>query len=186
MKKIAYFIAGFLCALIFMMTVPVDARTSEVSALHGVVSVVVNRVNIGTDTLLFNDTTYVPLRQISESLGALVNYDPLTRTAVITTLEHSLAYFEHFPDIPTFESITGVRNVNIFEHDASRLRFSVSKNYSSDYEFLQYVAALTAAGFRDEFGQDIGGNGTIVLTGSDAQIVISMIGPSFTFSIART
>ena len=186
MKRLAYFVAGFLCALILMTTVPVDAQPREVSVLHGVISVVVNRVNIGADTLLFNDTTYVPLRQISESLGAVVDYDPLTRTATITMPEYDTSYFEHFPDIPTFESITGVRNINIFEHDADRLRFSVSKNYSSDYEFLQYVAALTAAGFTDEFGQDIGGNGTIVLTGPDAQIVISMLGPSYTFSIART
>jgi len=172
--------------MILTAAVPAIAQPREVSALHGVVSVVVNRVSIGADTLLFNDTTYVPLRHISESFGAIVNYDPVTRTAIISTSENYLAYFEYFPNIPTFESITGISNINIFEHDVNRLRFSISKNYSSDYEFLQYLAALTAAGFTDDFGQDIGGNGTIVLTGSDAQIVISMLGPSYTFSIART
>ena len=186
MRKLAYFTMGFICALILTTAVPALAQSREVSALHGVVSVVVNRVNLGTDTLLFNDTTYVPLRQISDNLGAFVNYDPVTRTAIITTIENDLAYFEHFPNIPTFEAITGVSNINIFEHDASRLRFSISKDYSSDYEFLQYIAALTTAGFMDEFGQDIGGNGTIVLTSEDAQIVVSMLGPSYTFSIART
>ena len=186
MKKLAYFTAGFLLALILTTAVLAAAQPREVSVLHGVVSVVVNRVSIGADTLLFNDTTYVPLRKISESLGAVVTYDPLTRTATITMADYSAAYFEHFPDIPTFESVTGVRNISIFEHEADRLRFSVSRNYSSDYEFFQYVAALTAAGFTDEHGQDIGGNGTIVLRGQDASIVISMLGPSFTFSIART
>ncbi|MCL2617957.1 MAG: copper amine oxidase N-terminal domain-containing protein [Defluviitaleaceae bacterium] len=186
MNKLACFVFGFSCAAVMALAIPVTAQPREVSAVQGVVSVVVDRVNIGSNTLLFNDTTFVPLRQISEMLGAYVSYDALTRTATITTAEHSLAYFEHFPDIPTFESVTGVSNISIFEHDAARLRFSVSKSYSSDYEFFRYLAALTSAGFVDEFGQDIGGNGTIVLTGGNTQIVVSMLGQSYTFSIART
>jgi len=185
MKKLSYFTAGFLCAVIIMISVPVAAQ-QQVSVLHGAISVLVNGVNIGSDTLLFNDRTYVPLRYISESFGADVDYDPFTRTAIITTLNQTTTHFEYFPNVPTFEAITGVSNISIFEHDTNRLRFSVSKSYSSDYEFLQYLAALTAAGFMDEFGQDIGGNGTIVLTGEDAQIVVSMLGQWYTFSVART
>jgi len=175
-----------------MITVPVvaqtDLRQREVIAFYRVINVVVNRVSLGADTLLFNDTTYVPLRQIAENLGATVDYDPITRTATITTSAYqpAAAFFEYFTDIPTFQSITGVSDINIFEHDASRLRFSISKTYASDYEFLQYMAALTDAGFMDEIGQDLGSNGTIILIGEDAQIVVSMLGPSFTFSIVRT
>ena len=186
MKKLAYFAAGFLCAIIVMASVPIGAQSREVSALYGVISLVVNGANFGTDTLLFNDRTYVPLRSISEAFGANVDYDPATRTAIITTTaEVAQTHFEYFQSVPTFEFITGVENINILEHTAERLWFSVSRNYASEYEFLQYIEALTVAGFADEFGQDIGGNGTIVLSGHGIQIIVSMLGPSYTFSIVR-
>ena|GEM_PF-2404782 len=186
MKKLAYFAAGFLCALAVMVATPiVGAQPREVSVLYGVVSLVVDGVSFGSNTLLFNDRTYVPLRSISEAFGADVDYDPATRTAIITTVESSETHFEHFQSIPTFEFVTGVRDINIFEHNAERLWFSVGRNYASEYEFLQYIEALTVAGFTDEFGQDIGGNGTIVLTGHGIQIIVSMLGPSYTFSIVR-
>lgn len=186
MRKLAYFAAGFLCAVIVMVTVPIGAQPREVSALYGVIHLVVNGANFGTDTLLFNDRTYVPLRSISYAFGADVGYDPATRTATITTAERTVElHFEHFHNIPTFEFITGVRDINILEHNADRLWFTVSRNYASDYEFLQYIEALTVAGFTDEYGQDIGGNGTIVLSGHGVQIIVSMLGPSYTFSIVR-
>jgi len=170
-----------------MAVTPIGAQSREVSVLYGVVNLVVNGANFGTDTLLFNDRTYVPLRSISYAFGADVGYDPATRTAIITTTERAVeTHFEHFQNIPTFEFITGVRNISILEQDADRLWFSVSRNYASDYEFLQYIEALIVAGFTDEYGQDIGGNGTIVLSGHGTQIIVSMLGPSYTFSIVRT
>ena len=191
MRGLANFCAGFLCALVVMVAVPVVAQTGSlgyVSALHGAVSVVVNHVDAGIDTLLFNDRTYVPLRFMAENFGASVDFDPQTRSVLISTTEYNLAYFEHFPRVPTFESVTGVSNINIFEHDTNRLRFSISRNYSSDYEFLQYVSALKSAGFVGELDQGTNRNGidTIVLEGNDARVVASMLETSYTFSVIRT
>jgi len=186
MKKLTYFATGFLCAVIIMTTTSIGAQSREVSAWFGVINLAVDGVSFGSDTLLFNDRTYVPLRSISEFFGADVDYDPVTRTAIITTTEQDFeTHFEYFQNIPTFEFITGVNNINILEQSVDRLWFSVSKNYASEYEFLQYIEALTVAGFTDEFGQDIGGNGTIVLSGNDIQIIVSMLGISYTFSIVR-
>lgn len=45
----------------------------------------VNGQNIDNETLLYNGTTYLPIRAIGEAIGAEVNYDAKTYTATLTT-----------------------------------------------------------------------------------------------------
>lgn len=81
MKK---FICGLLCSVLVMSAIPTFAETTKsISAVFGRVNLVVNNEPVKQETLLYNGTTYVPLRAVSEILDKEVNYDNLTRTAYI-------------------------------------------------------------------------------------------------------
>jgi hypothetical protein len=62
-------------AIVLMLAVPVVAEAP--------VTVIVDGKTLNTPGLLINDTTYVPLRAVSESLGAKVEWDG---RAIISTL----------------------------------------------------------------------------------------------------
>jgi len=81
MKK---FISGLLAGFILSTATTAFAiGETNVTAIMGKVGIKVNNVPITEETLLYNGTTYVPLRAISTILGADVDYDAGTRTALI-------------------------------------------------------------------------------------------------------
>lgn len=47
------------------------------------INILVNGNKVNEDNILYKDTTYVPLRSISEMLENTVKWDPITRTAII-------------------------------------------------------------------------------------------------------
>ena len=51
------------------------------------VRVYVNGMRVNEETIIHNDYTYVPLRAVSEALGAVVNWDAATQSAYITFSE---------------------------------------------------------------------------------------------------
>lgn len=54
-------------------------------------SVVVNGETLSSEAYIINDSVYVPLRAVSETLGAEVSWDNDTRTATVTQSEDSAA-----------------------------------------------------------------------------------------------
>ena len=187
MKGFACFLSGFLLAF-FLIGFGMEAwgQGREVAALHGLVGIVVDGTNIGSDTLLYGDTTYVPLRTLAEALGVEVRFHEPSRTALIST-GGDMVFLENFPDIPTFESVTGVMGVSILENEANRLRFTVSKDDSSEYDFLHFVTSLEVLGFTEYRSLDTDGfPTTMVLTRDNEQVIISLAGAFYTFSILRT
>ncbi len=68
---------ALLCVFISFM-----ATTAEAS-----VRVYVNGMRMMQDTVLINDSTYVPLRAVSEALGANVEWDNVSKSAYITFSE---------------------------------------------------------------------------------------------------
>lgn len=55
----------------------------NISVLKNDINVVVNGENITADNFLYQDTTYLPLRAVSEALGETVEYDEAANTAYI-------------------------------------------------------------------------------------------------------
>jgi len=196
MRNLACFVAGFGVALVVIAgNSSVWAQSREVVVLQGSVRLLVDGSNFGSDTLLYNGSTYVPLRTVSEALGFNVSFHEPSNTAIIST-NSEIAFLEHFPDIPTFESVTGISNINILENDVNRLRFTVSKQASTEYEFLQFVARLTSLGFTNYIQNPASGTlqpwadnnewpSTLILSRGNEQIIISMSGAFYTFSILR-
>lgn len=82
MKK---FICGVLIGSICTLTVGSIASGiwDNISVLKNDINVVVNGQNVTADNFLYNDTTYLPLRAVSEALGKSVRYNEATNTAYI-------------------------------------------------------------------------------------------------------
>lgn len=75
------YIKGILPFLLMM------ALTITVSYAQTQVRVYVNGMRVNENTFLHNDLTYIPLRAVSEALGATVSWDPETYSAHITFTE---------------------------------------------------------------------------------------------------
>lgn len=87
MKKgnVKSFLAGVVvCAVMTGGTVAFAAPVQRtIEAVFGQVKLVVDGKPVEQETLLYNGTTYVPLRAAAEALGKEVSYDGETKTAYI-------------------------------------------------------------------------------------------------------
>lgn len=78
------FVAGSIFTLVLSSTVVYGAGvTKTISANFGDVQLKVNNKAVAQETLLYNGTTYVPLRATGEILGLDVSYDSTTKTAYL-------------------------------------------------------------------------------------------------------
>lgn len=78
------FVAGSIFTLVLSSTVVYGAGvTKTISANFGDVQLKVNNKAVAQETLLYNGTTYVPLRATGDILGLDVNYDASTKTAYL-------------------------------------------------------------------------------------------------------
>ena len=81
MKK---FIAGFLVCAVLMICVPAFADSAKnVTALLGQNKVIFEGIPLEVNTLIYEDTTYIPLRAAAEAIGKDVTYDAKTKTVYI-------------------------------------------------------------------------------------------------------
>lgn len=82
--KIKSFILGMLVMGILSGIVAYAADNwQNISVLPNTIKVVVNGKEVQADNFLYNDTTYLPIRAVSEALGKDVQFDGATGTAVI-------------------------------------------------------------------------------------------------------
>ncbi len=61
------------------------AETKNLTVLMGSVEVFVNGEKVEGQNIVYNGTTYLPLRKIAEATGATVAYDGATKTIYLTT-----------------------------------------------------------------------------------------------------
>lgn len=81
MKK---YIAGIITGTIITGTVAVFGATEQnITAVFNKIKLYVDGKEIKEETLLYNGTTYVPIRAAAEALGKEVNYNAETYTAYI-------------------------------------------------------------------------------------------------------
>lgn len=88
MKKT--FLKGVLTgiAIASAVIIPVSsfgAGEQTIEAVFGKIKLIVNGSSVNGDTLLYNGTTYVPIRSVADAIGGNVEYDANTYTAAITT-----------------------------------------------------------------------------------------------------
>ncbi len=68
---------------LLMTTALGDAITKTIDVVYNSVNLTVNRKKIEADNILYNGTTYVPLRAVADALGKDVGWDGNTNTASI-------------------------------------------------------------------------------------------------------
>lgn len=88
MKKFSFksFIAGALTsAIILTPIISVASNTQSIDVIFGKIKLIVNGVEVKKDTLLYNGTTYLPVRAVGEALNAEVKYNAAKYEASITT-----------------------------------------------------------------------------------------------------
>lgn len=83
MKRLQGFIAGLLVAVIMISGVSYAANMTKIDVLLNQINLKVNGKSVSGDNILYNGTTYVPLRAISEMLNKDVGWDQATKTASV-------------------------------------------------------------------------------------------------------
>lgn len=81
-------IKGFVCGVIAATTLGAIGTFAagvweNIPVLKNDIKVVVNGNEVTADNFLYNDTTYLPLRAVSNALGENVEYDEIDNTAYI-------------------------------------------------------------------------------------------------------
>ena len=77
-------ILSMVLMLVLIPTVAIAGTASEqITVQKNVATVTVNGEKITADNFIYNGTTYVPLRAVSENMGATVDWDNTTKTAKI-------------------------------------------------------------------------------------------------------
>lgn len=82
-KELKGFICGVVLTALLGCGVSAAGVWDNISVLKNDIKVVVNGESVTADNFLYNDTTYLPLRAVSETLKQPVNYDEATNTAYI-------------------------------------------------------------------------------------------------------
>lgn len=92
LNKIKYTTLGFILGVILFMGlgfIYANSNAKEILAHFNNIKITVNGQQIETDVkappFIYNDRTYVPLRFVSEALGADVGWDSKTKTAIINS-----------------------------------------------------------------------------------------------------
>lgn len=71
------------CILVLSITVYAETTMQTIQVLFNYVNLQVNGKNVQVDNILYNGTTYAPVRAVAEMLGKEVSWDQVTRTASI-------------------------------------------------------------------------------------------------------
>ncbi len=83
-KRIKGFIAGFICCAMLMATVGfADDIYESIQVIRGKMNINIKGQNVNIDNFLYNNTTYVPLRELAEKLDMAVTYDSSTASVGI-------------------------------------------------------------------------------------------------------
>ncbi len=83
-RELRGFVIGVIVTVILMSTVVFADQVKEsIEVMWNSVNITVNGEKVGADNILYNGTTYVPLRAIAEILGKEVGWNQETNTASI-------------------------------------------------------------------------------------------------------
>lgn len=96
-KQIKAFVLGFIvCFLLLGASLPVMAGnvSKTISVVFNGINIVVNGNQVQVDNILYDGTTYAPLREVAEMLGKEVLWDAETNTAAIQEIPKPIQDFE--------------------------------------------------------------------------------------------
>lgn len=84
-----FLLLGLVISLIFLSTIAfADDLFEEITIVQNPIKIFINDNEISSDNFIYNDTTYIPLRSVGESLNNIVYWDGETNTAKIFNTSH--------------------------------------------------------------------------------------------------
>ena len=138
-KRIKSFVAGFVCCSLLMATVGfADDIYESIQVIRGKMNINIKGENVNIDNFLYNDTTYVPLRELAEKLDMAVTYD--SSTASVGIMDKS-AYQILSREIAFLVNGQPVRT-NYFTEVMNYFKLNMGMNSVSDsdaQDFKEYV-----------------------------------------------
>lgn len=156
-KRIKDLVMGFLIGCLLMSATPVLANTvlQKIDVALNTIKVEVNGENLNANNILYNGTTYLPMRAIAEAVGKEVQWEQETMTASI--IEKNIDV--KIEDVNTINNnISYEEFINMFD-----LRFSIDENgshirhfiYNGDlsYENIKNVISSYDEEVLDSFGK---------------------------------
>lgn len=110
-KKFKYIFVGFVFGCILTLTTPVLAKTilQKIDVALNTVKVEINGKKLNANNILYNGTTYLPMRVVAEAVGKEVEWNQNTMTANIT--DESIK--------PIIEGDNNMEEVKIYQKDGS-------------------------------------------------------------------
>lgn len=135
MKK---FVCGVVVGMLGALSISVIAAGSwdTIDVLRNDITVVVNGENVTADNFLYNDTTYIPLRAVSEALNQAVTYDETTNTAYIGERNDNVIKSKHTPPPELLDRGEIILYNDIYYYDASSADFALYSTYGIKPEML--------------------------------------------------
>ena len=96
-KTLKGFLVGVIITTIFMTTAVGAQVKDTIAVVFNAVNITINGENQDLDNFIYEGTTYVPLRAISEIFGKEVNWDGETKTASVKDIEAEEDKAERIP-----------------------------------------------------------------------------------------
>lgn len=116
-KELKGFICGILITVILMSTASYAAGVKQkIEVMINSVNLQVNGKAVKSDNILYNGTTYVPLRTVAEMLGREVGWDQKTNTASINDKGYIPMQNDSKKDVPVVNNGKNIY-VNLSEQD---------------------------------------------------------------------
>lgn len=163
-KEFKGFICGVLAtAVVGLGVVSASGVWDNISVLRNDINVVVNGRDVTADNFLYNDTTYLPLRAVSEALNQSVSYDESTNTAYIgmgspnQTVSNTNTEYAHYkevtwcPDLGAMNKIVALNSASINEE--------TMVGYKYEYDIVDVdIGSLRDALKTEGFAVDLNSN----------------------------
>lgn len=165
MKK---FVCGLLVGVLGTGIISVGAAGiwDNISVLRNDISVIVNGENITADNFVYNDTTYLPLRAVSEALNQPVNYDETTNTAYIGERNDNTVKSKYIP--PQELMNRGILLIDGIYYIMGNTVFDIAykdRKYSCRLDNLTNELILYNGALRGDDGEEIGRWATMEIDG---------------------
>ncbi|MDY5627440.1 MAG: peptidylprolyl isomerase [Clostridia bacterium] len=145
LKNVKIFISGVLAGALFMAAPAIASGVKQlIEAELNTVNITVDGVKVDGENILYNDRTYVPLRQIAEMLGKDVAWDEATNTADIADSHKKAFDGETVGKVGDTEIKKGELDMYVSLAKAQNQEISDEDALKQAKENIAYDEALTA------------------------------------------
>jgi hypothetical protein len=141
-KELKYLLTGLTAGVALTLTTSAFAQsTAYINVIFDKIALTIDGKPVKTQTILYNGTTYIPIRDAAETLGMTVNYNEASSTANLVTPKEEVAK----EDEEIFADVSQLVSTNTFSDKSetgTREMTTTVKNITN-YTLTSYSALYT-------------------------------------------